>query len=186
VPVDPGHRRTASTAAFRPLKSLIETGIPRRHRCSRPSMRFQQASPRRSRHAKSRSPFISVLKTFDLPRGPDRVGVVCLAIIVLGNGRARDRRPPVSPAAAGCQSAGRSPPAHPGHALAQLKPFSPTAKSSRNRDGLPCSSIKQRGSIMLALILNAVYRHFLKVALPGMATLGQGDDRDRGSTACLP
>jgi hypothetical protein len=43
-----------------------------------------------------------VPKTFDLPRGPDRVGVVCLAIIVFGNWRARDRSPPVSPAAAGC------------------------------------------------------------------------------------
>ena len=30
VPADPSHRRGASTAAFRPLKSLIETGIPRR------------------------------------------------------------------------------------------------------------------------------------------------------------
>jgi len=27
----------------------------------------------------------------------------------------------------------------------------------------------QRGSIMLALILNAIYRQFLKAALPGMA-----------------
>jgi hypothetical protein len=33
-------------------------------------------------------------------------------------------------------------------------------------------SIQQRGSIMLALIFNAIYRHFLKAALPGMVTLG--------------
>jgi hypothetical protein len=33
--------------------------------------------------ASSRSPYISGFKIFDLPRGPDRGGVVCLAIIVL-------------------------------------------------------------------------------------------------------
>jgi hypothetical protein len=32
--------------------------------------------------------------------------------------------------------------------------------------------MKQRGSIMVALILNAIYREFLKSALPGMATVG--------------
>jgi hypothetical protein len=53
-----------------------------------------------------------------------------------------------------------------------MKPFSPTAKSSRNRRDLQCSLIKKRGSIMLALILNAIYRHFLKAALPGMASVG--------------
>ena len=53
-----------------------------------------------------------------------------------------------------------------------MKPFSPIAKSSRNKHGLRLSSIKQRGSIMLALILNTIYRQFLKAALPGMARLG--------------
>jgi hypothetical protein len=53
-----------------------------------------------------------------------------------------------------------------------MKPFSPTAKSSRNSRDLPSDLIKQRGSIMLALILNAIYRQFLKAALPGMARLG--------------
>jgi hypothetical protein len=32
---------------------------------------------------------------------------------------------------------------------------------------------------------NAIYRQFLKAALPGMASQGQGDDRDHGGTACL-
>jgi hypothetical protein len=49
-----------------------------------------------------------------------------------------------------------------------MKPFSQTAKSSRNNRDLPSALIKQRGSIMLALILNAIYRQFLKAALPGM------------------
>jgi hypothetical protein len=53
-----------------------------------------------------------------------------------------------------------------------MKPFSPIAKSSRNKHGLPSSWIKQRGSIMLALILNTIYRQFLKAALPGMASQG--------------
>jgi hypothetical protein len=48
---------------------------------------------RRSRHAKSRSPYLSVLKACDLHRGLDRVGVACLAAVALGNGRARDRSP---------------------------------------------------------------------------------------------
>lgn len=38
---------------------------------------------------------------------------------------------------------------------------------------------------MLALILNAIYRQFLKAAVPGMARLGQGDDRGCGSAACF-
>jgi len=32
--------------------------------------------------------------------------------------------------------------------------------------------IKQRGSIMLAFILNAVYRQFIRAALSGIATQG--------------
>jgi hypothetical protein len=34
------------------------------------------------------------------------------------------------------------------------------------------ATINQRGSTMLALILNAIYRQFLKAALPGMANKG--------------
>lgn len=45
----------------------------------------------RSRHVKSRSPFLSVLKACGLHRGPDRVGLVCLAAVAIGNGRAWDR-----------------------------------------------------------------------------------------------
>jgi hypothetical protein len=37
----------------------------------------------RSRHAKSRSPCSAISKACDIPRGLDRVGVVCLAIAVL-------------------------------------------------------------------------------------------------------
>jgi hypothetical protein len=83
----------------------------------------------------------------------------------------------VSPGSAGCQAPADRRQRMGGLALPSAKPFSPTAKSSRNRDGLPSSSIKQRGSMMLALILNAIYRQFLKAALPGMARLGQCDDR---------
>ena len=39
----------------------------------------------RSRHA--RSPYLPVLKACDLHRGLDRVGVVCLAAVALGNGQ---------------------------------------------------------------------------------------------------
>jgi hypothetical protein len=53
-----------------------------------------------------------------------------------------------------------------------MKPF------FANREVVPQQSrsivrlIKQWGSIMLTLVLNAIYRQFLKAALPGMATLG--------------
>jgi hypothetical protein len=49
-----------------------------------------------------------------------------------------------------------------------MKPFSPTAKSSRNSRDLPRALIKQWDSIMLALVLNANYRQFLKTALLGI------------------
>jgi hypothetical protein len=54
----------------------------------------------------------------------------------------------------------------------------------QTRPGLTCHS-NQRGSIMLALILNAIYRQFLRPSFPAWQGLGQGDDRDRGSTTCL-
>jgi hypothetical protein len=74
-------------------------------------------APRRSRHAKSRSPDLSVLKACDLHRGLDRVGVVCLAIGALGNGRARDRSPePGMP-----------------HAKAIRKPFPQSREVARKR-----------------------------------------------------
>jgi hypothetical protein len=53
-----------------------------------------------------------------------------------------------------------------------MKPFSQTAKSSRNNRDLSSALIKQRGSIMLALILNAIYRQFLKATLPGFSSQG--------------
>jgi hypothetical protein len=106
--------RLAATAAQTSDRFLVAPPkISDRNRNTASNKVFQTVNaisasePRRSRHA-SRSPYISVLKTFDLPRGPDRVGVVCLAIIVVGNGRAPDRSPLVSPAAAGlmCRSIG--------------------------------------------------------------------------------
>jgi hypothetical protein len=51
-----------------------------------------------------------------------------------------------------------------------MKPFSTAAKSSRNNPDLPSALIKQRGSVMLALILNAIYRQFLQAALPGISS----------------
>jgi hypothetical protein len=54
-----------------------------------------------------------------------------------------------------------------------MKPFFPDREVvPQQRRPIPCSPIKQRGSIMVALILNAIYREFLKSALPGMATVG--------------
>ena len=37
---------------------------------------------------------------------------------------------------------------------------------------LPSTLIKQRGAIMLALILNAIYRQYLRAALQGIARQG--------------
>jgi hypothetical protein len=53
-----------------------------------------------------------------------------------------------------------------------MKPFSQSAKSSRNSRDLPSALFKQRGLIMLALILNAICRQFPEAGLPGMARLG--------------
>jgi hypothetical protein len=61
----------------------IETGNTAADVVFQTVMRFQQASLGGAGNAKSRSPHISGTKTLDLPRGPDRVGVVCLAIVVL-------------------------------------------------------------------------------------------------------
>jgi hypothetical protein len=65
-------------------------------------------------------------------------------------GQARDRspaatlgRPPMSPAAAGWEPVDRR--QCMGGRGGPMKPFSPTAKSSRNRPRLSCSFIKQRG-----------------------------------------
>jgi hypothetical protein len=60
----------------RPSKGLL------RHRNFRSSA--SEPDQGRSRHAKSRSPYSAIFKARDLPRGLDRVGVVCLAITVLG------------------------------------------------------------------------------------------------------
>jgi len=44
----------------------------------------------------------------------------------------------------------------------------------RNKGDAGSQSIKQRGSIMVAIVLNAIYRAFLRRSLPGMASLGAG------------
>jgi hypothetical protein len=51
------------------------------------------------------------------------------------------------------------------------KPFSWAAKSARNESRLINAAINQRGSIMLATILNAIYREFLKSSVSGMLSL---------------
>ena len=52
------------------------------------------------------------------------------------------------------------------------KPFSQFDEVIRKRASAPMAPIKQRGSIMLAFILNAVYRQFIRAALSGIATQG--------------
>jgi hypothetical protein len=56
----------------------LDAGVVPKRQCD-----CSKRAPRRSRHAKSRSPDLSVLKACDLHRGLDRVGVVCLAIVAL-------------------------------------------------------------------------------------------------------
>jgi hypothetical protein len=51
------------------------------------------------------------------------------------------------------------------------KPFWGTDENILKKAGYP-AGVNQRGSTMLALILNAIYRQFLKAALPGMANKG--------------
>jgi hypothetical protein len=53
-----------------------------------------------------------------------------------------------------------------------MKPFSPDREVVPQQTRPTIVSYEKRGAIMLALILNAIYRQFLKAALPGMATLG--------------
>jgi hypothetical protein len=53
------------------------------------------SEPEGSRHAKSRSPHLSVLKACDLYRGLDRGGVVCLAIAAIEKGRPKRGGPVV-------------------------------------------------------------------------------------------
>ena len=50
--------------------------------------------------------------------------------------------------------------------------FSGSAKIPGNEAVLSSRMIKQRGAIMLALILNAIYRQYLRAALQGIARQG--------------
>ena len=52
------------------------------------------------------------------------------------------------------------------------KPFWGTDENVLKQKAAYDGGVNQRGSIMLALILNAIYRQFLKAALPGMANKG--------------
>ena len=57
---------------------------------------------------------------------------------------------------------------HPG----ATKPFSLADEAALKQRGTTLLADQQRGSIMLALLLNAIYRRFLNAALPGMASQG--------------
>ncbi len=52
------------------------------------------------------------------------------------------------------------------------KPFWGTDENILKQKAAYRARVNQRGSTMLALILNAIYRQFLKAALPGMANKG--------------
>jgi hypothetical protein len=52
------------------------------------------------------------------------------------------------------------------------KPFWGTDENILKQEAAYAAEVNQRGSTMLALILNAIYRQFLKAALPGMANKG--------------
>jgi hypothetical protein len=52
------------------------------------------------------------------------------------------------------------------------KPFWGTDENILKQKAAYAAEVNQRGSTMLALILNAIYRQFLKAALPGMANKG--------------
>ena len=69
--------------------------------------------------------------------------------------------------------AGRSAPAHrrPHPALRETILGTP-AKHSGNRGGLASRLVKQRGAIMLATFLNAIYREVLRVSTSGMTRWG--------------
>ena len=52
------------------------------------------------------------------------------------------------------------------------KPFWGTDENILKQKAAYPARVNQRGSTMLALILNVIYRQFLKAALPGMANKG--------------
>ena len=52
------------------------------------------------------------------------------------------------------------------------KPFWGTDENVLKQKAAYGARVNERGSTMLALILNAIYRQFLKAALPGMANKG--------------
>jgi hypothetical protein len=52
----------------------------------------------------------------------------------------------------------------------RTKPFWGTDENVLKQKAAYAGVVNQRGSTMLALILNAIYREFLKAALPGMAS----------------
>jgi hypothetical protein len=58
-----------------------------------------------------------------------------------------------------------------GHASEAILPTR-RRQPETNRCSDLCRRIKQRGVIMLAVILNAIYRQFLQAALPGISSQG--------------
>jgi hypothetical protein len=56
-------------------------------------------------------------------------------------------------------------------AVAATKPFSGPAKYCRNQTGLG-SAFQTMGFVMLALILNAIYRHFIRTSISGARIAG--------------
>jgi hypothetical protein len=62
------------------------------------------------------------------------------------------------------------------HALRRHETIFPSRRKGPETKAVYLPQLKQRGSMTLALILNALYREFLKAALPGMAHQRTGND----------
>jgi hypothetical protein len=53
-----------------------------------------------------------------------------------------------------------------------MKPFDWTRETGRKHGKSSLIPVEQRGTTMLILILNAIYRQFLRDTLPGITLLG--------------
>jgi hypothetical protein len=54
----------------------------------------------------------------------------------------------------------------------RTKPFSEFSEVTRKQTSARITLTNQRGAIMLAVILNAIYRQFIRAALPGISRQG--------------
>ena len=52
-----------------------------------------------------------------------------------------------------------------------MKPFDRPRETSRKHDESSLTHVEQRGTTMLILILNAIYRQFIRDTLPGITFL---------------